>query len=84
MITCAGVKEKRSVKDCFNILNEALEKTHQSLDVQGIMEKHNEAQRVERERKDNERIQREKEKEKEKQAQKENNADDNDLPKEEE
>ena len=29
MITCAGDKEKRSVKDCFNILNEALEKTHQ-------------------------------------------------------
>ena len=81
MITCAGDKEKRSVKDCFNILNEALEKTHQSLDVQGIMDKHNEAQRVEKEKRDNERKEREIEKEKEKQAQKENNADDKDLPK---
>jgi hypothetical protein len=43
MITCAADKEKRCVKDCFNILNDALEKTHLGLEVEEILLKHNEA-----------------------------------------
>ena len=43
MITCAADKEKRCVKDCFNILNDALEKTHLGVDVEEILLAHNEA-----------------------------------------
>ena len=41
LVTCDMNKEKRCVKECFNILNEFTEKTHPEIDIAQLCEQHN-------------------------------------------
>jgi hypothetical protein len=39
LVTCDANKEKRCVKEIFNVLNDWVEKLYPELDVQGIVKK---------------------------------------------